>query len=73
MSTAALVLAIAVSHRAANIVLIAFIPAAGLESIFGYCLGCKMFSLLIRAGLVPDSACADCAEIGRRLQARTSR
>ena len=73
MSTAALVLAFAVSHQAADIVLIAFIPAAGLESIFGYCLGCKAFGLLIRAGLIPDAACADCADIGRRLQAGTSR
>src|ERR1700745_1940791 len=39
MWTIALVLAFAVSHEAADGVLIAFLPAAGLESIFGYCLG----------------------------------
>jgi hypothetical protein len=72
MSTAALILAVAVSHQAADGVLIAFIPAAGLESIFGYCLGCKLFGLLIRAGLVPDTVCAECADIGRRLRARGS-
>jgi hypothetical protein len=72
MSTTALVLAFAASHEAANVVLILFIPAAGLESIFGYCLGCKAFGLLIRAGLIPDTVCAECADIGRRLQATSS-
>ncbi len=68
MSTAALILAFAVSHQAADAVLIAFLPAAGLESIFGYCLGCKLFGLLMRFGVVPESACAECADItvGRR-------
>lgn len=72
MSTAALVLAYAVSHTAADVVLIAFIPAAGLESIFGYCLGCKLFGLLIRAGLVPETVCAECADISPRLRPAAS-
>ena len=69
MSTLALVLAFTVSHQAADGVLIAFVPAAALESIFGYCLGCKAFSLLIRAGVVPDSVCEECADISARLRA----
>src|SRR5437588_9633024 len=41
-STAALVLALVVGdHTAADVVLILFLPAAGLESIVGYCLGCQ--------------------------------
>jgi len=67
MSTAALILAFAVSNQAADGVLIAILPAAGLESIFGYCLGCKLFGLLMRLGLVPASVCAECADIGLRL------
>jgi Domain of unknown function (DUF4395) len=67
MSTAALVLAFAVSHQAADVVLIAFLPAAGLESIAGYCVGCKAFSLLMRAGLIPRSVCAECGDISGRL------
>src|SRR5205823_6482204 len=47
MSTLALVLAFAVSHQAADVVLILFLPAAGLESIFGYCVGCKIFGWLM--------------------------
>jgi hypothetical protein len=71
MSTVALVLALAVSHQAADGVLIAFVPAAGLESIFGYCLGCRAFSLLMRAGVVPESVCEECADISARLGAAT--
>jgi hypothetical protein len=68
MSTTALVLALVVgSHTAADIVLLLFVPAAGLESIFGYCLGCKAFALLMRAGLVPEEVCAECADIRPRL------
>jgi hypothetical protein len=71
MSTAALVLAlVAGDHTAADVVLIAFLPAAGLESIAGYCVGCRIFGLLMRAGLVPETVCAECADIGPRLRAR---
>ncbi|HET8978109.1 MAG TPA: DUF4395 domain-containing protein [Solirubrobacteraceae bacterium] len=70
MSTAALVLAlIAGDPTAADIVLILFLPAAGLESIFGYCVGCKIFGLLMRAGIVPETVCAECADISLRLRA----
>jgi Domain of unknown function (DUF4395) len=69
MSTAALALALAGAHAAADGVLIAFLPAAGLESIFGYCLGCKAFAVLMRVGLVPESVCEECADISGRLQA----
>jgi hypothetical protein len=68
MSTAALILAFAVSHQAADGVLIAFLPAAGLESIFGYCIGCKVFGLLMRFGVIPETVCAECADITLRLR-----
>jgi hypothetical protein len=70
-STLALVLAFAVSHTAADVVLILFLPAAGLESIFGYCVGCKVFGVLIRAGVIPERVCVECADLSARLvQAR---
>jgi hypothetical protein len=73
MSTAALVLAlIAGDHTAADVVLVLFLPAAGLESIFGVCVGCKMFGLLMRAGIVPDTVCAECADISLRLRAKSA-
>jgi len=72
MSSAALVLAlIAGDHSAADVVLILFLPAAGLESIVGYCVGCKIFGLLMRAGLIPETVCAECADISLRLRAAT--
>ena len=70
MSTAALVLALIVGdHVAADCVLIAFVPAAALESIVGYCLGCKVFGLLMRVGVIPETVCAECADVSLRLTA----
>jgi hypothetical protein len=70
MSTAALVLALIVGdHTAADVVLILFLPAAGLESIVGYCVGCRVFGLLMRAGVIPEEICAECADVRPRLRA----
>jgi Domain of unknown function (DUF4395) len=72
MSSAALVLAlVAGDDSAADVVLILFLPAAGLESILGYCLGCKIFGVLMRVGLVPETVCAECTDISLRLRAAT--
>ncbi|MDA1279580.1 MAG: DUF4395 domain-containing protein [Chloroflexi bacterium] len=60
-------------HGAAYIVLGGLIFAAGLESIFGYCLGCKVFGFLINWGVIPQSVCEDCANFesrARRMSAR---
>jgi hypothetical protein len=40
--------------------------AATLESLFGFCVGCKVFALLIRAGLIPGSVCAACSDLSLR-------
>jgi len=37
--------------------------AATLESVFAFCLGCKIFGLLMRAGLVSDEVCERCNDI----------
>lgn len=39
------------------------IVAATLESVFAYCLGCKVFGLLMRAGVIPEEVCARCNDI----------
>jgi hypothetical protein len=71
-STTALVLALPLGdHTVANVVLVLLAIAAGLESIFAYCLGCKVFAVLMRAGLVPDAVCAECADISLRLRSAT--
>jgi hypothetical protein len=73
ISTAALALALVVGdHGAADAALIALVLAAGLESIFAYCLGCQVFGLLMRVGLVPESVCLECADISARLRASIS-
>jgi hypothetical protein len=70
MSSAALVLALVFGqHAAADGVLILFLVPAGLESLFGYCVGCKIFAALMRAGLVPEEVCAECADVSGRLRA----
>lgn len=67
LTTAASIAALGFSaYTLADILLAALIIAAGLESILGYCLGCRMFALLMRAGIVPESVCLDCADITRR-------
>jgi Domain of unknown function (DUF4395) len=68
-STAALVVGLVLGlHTAADGLLVVLVIAAGLESIFAICLGCEVFALLMRAGLVPAEVCAECADIRPRLQ-----
>ncbi|MBV9805258.1 MAG: DUF4395 domain-containing protein [Solirubrobacterales bacterium] len=74
MATLALVFWLVVgSHTATDVVLGVFAIAAGLESIFAVCLGCQVFGLLMRAGLIPDEVCAECADLSARLQAAGQR
>lgn len=63
-SVAAAVLALGFGlSTAAYSVLGALIAAATLESVFGVCLGCKLFALLMRAGAIPPEVCERCANI----------
>jgi hypothetical protein len=39
------------------------VVAATLESVFALCLGCQVFAVLMRAGLIPDAVCAECADL----------
>jgi hypothetical protein len=39
---------------------------ATLEAAFGFCLGCKVFAILMRLGIVPEEVCADCNNIWAR-------
>jgi hypothetical protein len=40
--------------------------AAFLEAAFGLCLGCMTFSLLMRAGVIPEHVCEACADLSVR-------
>ena len=65
-SATALVLAFTDHWTAARVVLALLIVAAVLESVFAYCLGCKVFALLMRAGVVPAEICERCNDISLR-------
>jgi hypothetical protein len=67
LTTSAAVLSLGFGlYGAADGLLVVMILAAGLESIFAFCLGCKVFGLLMRAGVVPEEVCAQCADIWAR-------
>lgn len=70
MTTVAAVAAVGFgAHTVATVLVAMLIVAAGLESIFALCLGCKVFAALMRAGLVPEEVCAECADIWARPRA----
>jgi hypothetical protein len=54
---------------AIGLIMVAF-PA--LESILGLCVGCKIFGLLMRLGVVPEAICLECADISLRNPARAA-
>ena len=66
ITTAAAVALVAGAGTVVSVLLVALVAAATLESAFGYCVGCQVFGLLMRAGLIPDDVCAECADIWAR-------
>ena len=66
VSTTALVLFIAGAVPAAWIVLAVLIAAASLEAFAGFCLGCVIFGLLQRRGLIPEDVCEACNNVSLR-------
>jgi hypothetical protein len=62
-SLAALVLTVLGCWGAAQIVLGLLAVAASLESVLGLCLGCKVFAVLMRVGVVPQEVCERCNNI----------
>jgi hypothetical protein len=65
--TSTAVLLLALGHPLGTQILLGFmVIAAGLESIFAYCLGCKVFAGLMRLGLIPEEVCEACNNIALR-------
>jgi hypothetical protein len=54
------------AHGVADVFLGAVLVAATLESVFAFCLGCKVFALLMRAGVIPEEICSECQDIWLR-------
>ena len=66
MTIAAVVLQAVGATPAVFAILGLMVVAAGLESLFAVCLGCIVFGWLMRAGVIPQEVCAECADIGLR-------
>jgi hypothetical protein len=47
----------------AQVVLGMLTVAASLEAFLGLCLGCKVFALLMRVGVIPHSVCERCNDL----------
>jgi len=39
---------------------------AALESLLGFCMGCKVFAVLMRLGVIPESVCEECNDLSLR-------
>lgn len=71
--TLAATVLLALGHPGITQALLAvLVVAAGLESIFAFCLGCHAFNLLMRMGLIPERVCLECADISARLRANVA-
>lgn len=70
-STTASLLWITGHSGAARIVVSMLAAAAFLEAAFGFCLGCRMFAVLMRLGIVPDSVCEECNDLSLRIPGLT--
>jgi hypothetical protein len=50
----------------AQIVLALLLVPASLEAFVGFCVGCQIFRLLIRTGIIPEDVCESCNDIWSR-------
>jgi len=66
LTTAALVVWLTVGWSAAAWLVGVLGAAAFLEASLGLCVGCRIFAVLIRAGVIPASVCEECADLARR-------
>lgn len=54
------------SSTVAVILMLGLLVAASLEAFVGYCVGCAIFGVLMKTGIVPESVCEACQDISRR-------
>jgi hypothetical protein len=65
-SLAALLTWLSAGWLDARWILLPLIAAASLEGFAGYCMGCTVFGWLMRAGVIPESVCVECADLSAR-------
>ncbi len=64
VSTSAAILALGFGLTTeAEVLLGLLVVAATLESAFALCIGCRLFALLMRAGVIPAAVCEECARL----------
>jgi hypothetical protein len=56
---------------ASRVVIAMLLVAAALEAFVGFCLGCRIFAVLMRMGVIPDEVCEECNDITARLARAT--
>ena len=66
-ATSALVAALLGASAVATVLIAGLTVAASLEAVLGFCLGCKIFAFGMRLGVIPQSVCAECADLSTRL------
>lgn len=67
VTTSGAIFALALHDDSVAIALLGvMILASGLESTFALCVGCRVFTGLMRIGLIPASVCAECASLTLR-------
>lgn len=66
-TVAASALWIAGAPVASRVVIAMLAGAAFLEAAFGFCLGCKIFALLMKVGIVPEAVCEECNDLSLRI------
>jgi hypothetical protein len=67
LSSLALVAWLAGAVGVATVLVALIAVAATLESVFAVCLGCRVFGLLMRAGVIPESVCESCNDLRLRV------
>ena len=55
-----------VGHDIAWVLIAIMLVFPALEAFLGLCVGCRVFSLLMRFGLIPEEVCLECADISLR-------
>jgi len=72
LTVAALVAWLAGASVLAVVLVGLVVVAATLESVFALCLGCRIFALLMRVGIIPPEVCVACGDLSARLAAATT-
>jgi hypothetical protein len=65
-ATAAVLALVLHLDTAANVVLLGLLGAASLEAFAGFCIGCRIFALGMRLGVIPTAVCEACNDLSLR-------